>query len=84
MCPGLESNQHDLAVTAPSRRRVYQFRHLGLLQDWGLTSGAWSGSTPNTRPQTPILCEGDPARARTWDPLIKSQMLYQLSYEIIS
>ncbi len=25
---------------------------------------------------------GDPARARTWDPLIKSQMLCQLSYGI--
>gem|GEM_PF-3096105 len=23
---------------------------------------------------------GLPARARTWDPLIKSQLLYQLSY----
>lgn len=29
MCPGLESNQHVLADTAPSRRRVYLFRHLG-------------------------------------------------------
>ena len=28
-CPGLESNQHDLSVTAPSRQRVYQFRHPG-------------------------------------------------------
>ncbi len=25
----------------------------------------------------------DPARARTWDPLIKSQMLYHLSYGIV-
>lgn len=29
-CPGLDSNQHALAGTAPSRRRVYQFRHPGL------------------------------------------------------
>ncbi len=28
-CPGLESNQHALSGTAPSRRRVYQFRHPG-------------------------------------------------------
>ena len=26
---GYGIEQHDLAVTAPSRRRVYQFRHLG-------------------------------------------------------
>ncbi len=28
-CPGLDSNQHDLSVTAPSRQRVYQFHHQG-------------------------------------------------------
>ncbi len=26
---------------------------------------------------------GGRTRARTWDPLIKSQLLYQLSYEVI-
>ena len=29
---------------------------------------------------TAIRCAGLPARARTWDPLIKSQLLCQLSY----
>lgn len=28
-CPGLESNQHSPKGTAPSRQRVYQFRHQG-------------------------------------------------------
>ncbi len=55
-CPGLDSNQHALTGTAPSRRRVYQFRHPGLCSD--------------------------PGRTRTCDPLIKSQMLYHLSYGV--
>ncbi len=31
-CPGLDSNQHVQKDTAPSRQRVYQFRHPG----WGV------------------------------------------------
>jgi hypothetical protein len=27
-----------------------------------------------------VICDGGRTRARTWDPLIKSQLLYQLSY----
>ena len=30
------------------------------------------------------FCNGEPSRARTCDPLIKSQLLYQLSYRPIS
>lgn len=80
MCPGLESNQHDLAVTTPSRWRVYQFRHPGK-GDPNVEC-----RVPNEKIRYPALetrqsiC--DPARVRTWDPLIKSQMLYQLSYWI--
>ncbi len=85
MCPGLESNQHVLANTAPSRRRVYQFRHLGPdpcsgLE--GLTRIMWAlrrYSVPD--PIVQLYCE--PARVRTGDLLIKSQMLYQLSYGIM-
>ena len=29
LCPVLDSNQHNLAITTPSRWRVYQFRQLG-------------------------------------------------------
>ena len=29
VCPGLESNQHAHVGTAPSRQRVYLFRHPG-------------------------------------------------------
>ena len=29
LCPVLDSNQHNLAVTTPSRWRVYQFHQLG-------------------------------------------------------
>jgi hypothetical protein len=29
---------------------------------------------------TPNFCDGGRTRTRTWDPLIKSQLLYQLSY----
>ena len=32
MCPRLDSNQHVLANTTPSRWRVYQFHHVGLLE----------------------------------------------------
>ena len=58
-CPGLESNQHVLSDTAPSRRRVYQFRHLGL----GVTRRivllvSKSADIPDT-----YAC--DPARTRT-------------------
>lgn len=28
-CPGLDSNQHSLSATTPSKWRVYQFHHLG-------------------------------------------------------
>ena len=68
-CPGLESNQHVLTNTAPSRRRVYQFRHLG------------KEDNPVNENEGNLLC--DPDRVRTCDPLIKSQMLYQLSYGIV-
>ena len=33
VCPGLDSNQHALSSTTPSRWRVYQFHHLGLCCD---------------------------------------------------
>lgn len=29
LCPRLDSNQHVLADTTPSRWRVYQFHHMG-------------------------------------------------------
>ena len=29
LCPGLESNQHAISRTTPSRWRVYQFHHPG-------------------------------------------------------
>ncbi len=33
--------------------------------------------------ELPFYCFGDLGEARTLDPLIKSQLLYQLSYEVI-
>ena len=38
-CPGLDSNQHVQKDTAPSRQRVYQFRHPG----WVVYFGCWMG-----------------------------------------
>ena len=29
-CPGQDSNLHELMLTTPSKKRVYQFHHLGL------------------------------------------------------
>ena len=65
MCPGLDSNQHGFYSTRPSSVRVYQFHHPGRVR---------------ARRRKEQWSVGDPGRARTYDPLVKSQLLCQLSY----
>src|SRR5699024_6488523 len=72
-------NPHALMDTWPSTMPVYQFQHLG--QNFML---------PKEFQKTTELCVGikcqksDLAGARTQDPLLKREMLYRLSYQIIS
>ena len=68
MCPRLDSNQHVLTNTTPSRWQVYQFLHVGRVT--------------KIKKVKQMLNLSDPAGARTQDPNIKSVVLYQLSYRV--
>ena len=69
-CPGLDLNQHAIARTTPSRWRVYQFHH----------PGRAGGRSRDVRKNRARPRGGDSGWARTNDPLVKSQLLCQLSY----
>jgi hypothetical protein len=69
LCPERDSNPHDLKVTAPSRLHVYQFHHLGRNKKRPARSRPFD------------FC--DLAGVRTQDPLLKREMLYQLSYQVL-
>ena len=45
--------------------------------------GVWSMVGTKKRAESLDSALGDPGEARTLDPLIKSQLLYQLSYGVI-
>ena len=72
LCPGLDSNQHAVARTTPSRWRVYQFHHPGRARHE-------DDCRERGSEQRGGRGRGDSGRARTYDPLVKSQLLYQLS-----
>ncbi len=57
---------HTSFNTTPSRWRVYQFLHMAI---------------ENEKAKL-LFGFGDPAGARTQDPIIKSDVLYQLSYGV--
>ena len=80
-CPGWESNPHALMDTWPSTMPVYQFQHLGKL-------GAVIRYKITIKPKKSIvettILFSDRAGARTQDPLLKREMLYQLSYPVIA
>ena len=88
-CPGLDSNQHVQKDTAPSRQRVYQFRHPGGVVYFGSPPSqgqAWDGGFGIVFFESVVAYPSkilypkftsDPARARTWDPLIN--LPHQLS-----
>ena len=64
---------HPKTDTGPSSQRVYQFRHVRINE-----------VCKNKKSQAILLnffC--DRAGARTQDPLLKREMLYQLSYQVI-
>ena len=63
---------HTSCDTTPSRWRVYQFLHMAKL-------AVNKKSYPK---RITFIC--DLAGARTQDPIIKSDVLYQLSYQVIA
>ena len=70
LCPRLDSNQHVLTNTTPSRWRVYQFHHVGK-------------ALKNKKAEPEKFNFSDLTGARTQDPLLKREMLYRLSYQVI-
>ena len=55
-CPGLDSNQHGIAPTTPSRWRVYQFHHLGR-KNAALIRAPLRGPGRGSAPVTPVGLE---------------------------
>jgi hypothetical protein len=49
----------------------------------GFPGAAYALVGPGVPAANPLVKNGGRTRARTWDPLIKSQLLYQLSYASI-
>ena len=93
MCLRLDSNQHALTSTTPSRWQVYQCLHVGILNQKSDPGGPRTHD-PNIKSvvlyqlsyrvcnkMTTKHC--DLAGARTQDPNIKSVVLYQLSYQVL-
>ena len=77
MCPEQDSNLHANTRTTPSRWRVYQFHHLGIVQTKVANVLPLSVTKKTTLGRWFSL--SDPSGARTLDPYIKSVLLYQLS-----
>src|SRR5205085_12009435 len=78
---GVEVTDHRHRLLLGARRHGPHGRHAGLESDELATAHARL-STKKKGPRLGLihLRHGGRTRARTWDPLIKSQLLYQLSY----
>ena len=74
-CPRRESNPHAQKDTWPSTMPVYQFQHLGVSLEMNVNKKIEHIAST-------FIAFRDLAGARTQDPLLKREMLYQLSYQV--
>ena len=86
-CPRVSTRGYEAGRSPFGDQRIaaaYVFLRVGILLCRDVTRyiGGWGRKNPERRLLFRIFYRSDPGEARTLDPMIKSHLLYQLSYGV--